>query len=767
MYKKVHILICFVIFTLQVFSTEYYVSKKGNDNNSGNKKAPFLTIQKAASIMVAGDVCYIEQGVYTENIILKNSGTEALPIVFKALRKNSKVIITGTNSIPKSSWTKVAEHIFKTKIQLNLKEENQLFLGDKMMVEARWPNIGDDLLKPEMAFMTEGTTPNTIVSEKLPDYDFTGGYVWVHAKYYWQNWTTEIESNTPNSLAIKDRAPYLGESKHMAQPGAGFYVFGIKDALDTDNEWFYNKKTKELFVYRSDNEIPTENYFYKSRVNAFDFSRAKYVTIQDITILGASIKTSINTSNLILDRVKVLYPYYRSQNNKMYPKLNTKGFVLNGKNSIVKNSELAYSSGACIVLNGQNNKLLNSYIHDGNLIGDIMGNVVLEGKGNVISHCTITRSGRTLIRYSQMYQALIQNCELSYSGLLSSDLGLTYGTNIEGGNSEVRYNLMHDNLSEDKEKSMGLYYDHGTKNIISHHNIIWGVDQAGLLINHYAANHLVYNNTFISKKYGFKSSWGQEYGPDLLHSRFANNAFNAPSGTTAENYYWNNNSTDFHDFNEKNPWIGYQKGFGKGVFIEGISANSKKPGIGAIEYKGMTFKAGHDFENPPKKYNFTRSKPAYRNLLQNAAFEHEDYFHPWQAKEKVKGEGVKPVKHQTQYHGKKDINEGRMGNHSVQMITAGSEMFQKVSELQSGRTYEFIAHVRVSWGEQIVLGVRFSDGEEQLSPIVDKGSPNWRKLILNFTQPQNTTTAEVFVRRLTRNGKWKKVYIDDLSLNLK
>ena len=67
-----------------------------------------------------------------------------------------------------------------------------------------------------------------------------------------------------------------------------------------------------------------------------------------------------------------------------------------------------------------------------------------------------------------MYQALIQHCEMSYAGMLTSDLGLTYGNVIEGGNSEVRYNLLRDNKGT--HFNMGLYYDHGTKNVITHHN---------------------------------------------------------------------------------------------------------------------------------------------------------------------------------------------------------------------------------------------------------------------------------------------------------
>ncbi len=46
-----------------------------------------------------------------------------------------------------------------------------------------------------------------------------------------------------------------------------------------------------------------------------------------------------------------------------------------------------------------------------------------------------------------------------------------------------------------------------------------------------------------------------------------------------------------------------EEGLERGIYIEGITAapEGTKPGIGAIEYEGMSFKAGHDFENPPQK----------------------------------------------------------------------------------------------------------------------------------------------------------------------
>jgi len=52
----------------------YYVAKNGNDNNPGTEEKPWLTIQKAANIMLPGDTVYVKEGTYN-GFALTTSGT--------------------------------------------------------------------------------------------------------------------------------------------------------------------------------------------------------------------------------------------------------------------------------------------------------------------------------------------------------------------------------------------------------------------------------------------------------------------------------------------------------------------------------------------------------------------------------------------------------------------------------------------------------------------------------------------------------------------
>ncbi len=80
----VFIIICNPIAAQKV----YYVSGQGNDANTGlSINESFLTLQKAADKVSEGDSVIVTEGNYT-GFDIRTSGTENLPIVFKAIDRN-------------------------------------------------------------------------------------------------------------------------------------------------------------------------------------------------------------------------------------------------------------------------------------------------------------------------------------------------------------------------------------------------------------------------------------------------------------------------------------------------------------------------------------------------------------------------------------------------------------------------------------------------------------------------------------------------------
>jgi len=72
-----------------------FVAKTGNDANSGTEASPWLTMQKAADVAVAGDTVCVKAGTYNESVIPKNSGNAGNWITFMAY-PGTQPIVDGT-----------------------------------------------------------------------------------------------------------------------------------------------------------------------------------------------------------------------------------------------------------------------------------------------------------------------------------------------------------------------------------------------------------------------------------------------------------------------------------------------------------------------------------------------------------------------------------------------------------------------------------------------------------------------------------------------
>ena len=73
----------------------YYVSTLGCDQAAGTKDAPFRTINKAASIAVAGDTVRVYSGVYRECVKPQNGGfNEVNRIIYEGRCKHLNILIS-------------------------------------------------------------------------------------------------------------------------------------------------------------------------------------------------------------------------------------------------------------------------------------------------------------------------------------------------------------------------------------------------------------------------------------------------------------------------------------------------------------------------------------------------------------------------------------------------------------------------------------------------------------------------------------------------
>ena len=103
-----------ILFCAAGYCTEFHVSPKGNDANSGTENAPFKTIGKAAQIAYPGDVITVHAGIYREWINpLRGGESNDKRIIYRAA-SGERVEIKGSEVI--TNWKKTPEGIWKVVI---------------------------------------------------------------------------------------------------------------------------------------------------------------------------------------------------------------------------------------------------------------------------------------------------------------------------------------------------------------------------------------------------------------------------------------------------------------------------------------------------------------------------------------------------------------------------------------------------------------------------------------------------------------------------
>jgi hypothetical protein len=102
------------------------------DQNPGTASQPFATLQKAASVAVAGDVVNIRAGTYRETVVPANSGTVGHPIVF---RPDGDAAVTVSGADPADGgWTVYRGNIYQKAIALPVTRYQERITGNTSLL---------------------------------------------------------------------------------------------------------------------------------------------------------------------------------------------------------------------------------------------------------------------------------------------------------------------------------------------------------------------------------------------------------------------------------------------------------------------------------------------------------------------------------------------------------------------------------------------------------------------------------------------------------
>lgn len=777
----------------------YFVSPAGSDSNNGlSAAAPFATIQKAASVMVAGNTCLIRGGIYRESVSVPRSGTAAAPITFAAYN-NEVVTISGADPI--ADWSLESPNVYRAVSMpagwVTLGDGNQVFQGTgsqaslAMKPEARWPNVNDadgtvypwqnsTLAHPspysalgDWSYVDSAVTESYLTGSVFADAQLPSradGY-WLDARvhimsgdgWYMRNPRVTAYTAATRTVATDDtNAP----GAYGIKAGNEYYLTGKKGEMDSAGEWFYDTATSRLCLW---SEAPPANVEVKTRPYGFKMIGKSFIKLVNLDFFGCTIATyqpsypKMGSSDITYDGLTMKYLTHSRLTGAEV------GLIM-GSRSVLRNSDLGYASNGLVDLMGSDVRVINNHLHHNSYIPTGSGAVGSAGYGaeplysayrNLISHNTIHTVGHACIGYAGR-AAIIEYNDL-YDGMnLSTDGGIFY-TGNDAGNTIVRYNLIHDSAGPAGHTGNGIhgfYLDCQNGGWIVHHNIIWNLSCGNLSSRamQFNARHnfnMVFNNTCWNCSSGsmVSSFWGDgETG-----SNYFNNLFNGAPGGNAANWTATdmryNLTTDPKLVDPANRNFQLQAASGAintGTPIPGVTDGflGGAPDLGALEYGAPDWTAAAGCKDTPPMPDPVYDAPdtSYANRLKDGSFESGSLSPNWT---KAAGSNCGLVNSSAWY----DPHE-RTGNFGMQFGGGDSEVSQSVAGLLPDSRYKFYCGVQKTDASAVVtVGVRaygYPD-QEVVVPTTDVWQSNTSAPVammynVPFITGPDTTSVTVYVK---------------------
>jgi len=497
------------------YSKDYYVTKAGNDDNEGTVDAPFLTIAKAASLAMAGDMVYIGEGTYEETIKPANSGTEASPITFQAI-EGEKVIISAMQAI--SGWTSDGGQRYKAQLDWDLGQRNFVMNGETVLDLARWPNNEDgdrftlNSLRAEGGSDSETSINAYLENSEIPNWDWSnGGSIFFFGDksgsgwLAWKEWIKDSSAGKVIFDAIKDPAWIL--SAHAPGDGGDFYLEGIKEALDYKNEWYFDSSTKMLYVILPDGAQPEDGAIAMARrETAVDLKSRHHIHIKNLAIFGGSILID-GTGNTINGVTSLYGGMTRGITKSFHTGVRSIDISWNSVNTTIDKCEIGFGDGSGIWDSGSETTVNNSLIHNFNMVGSYDAPLMIRGQRNAkITHNKVTRGGRDALQIISKGSEVAYN-DFSQSNLIAHDCALLYtiGRDL---NMDIHHNWFHDAICRDGlYKAAGIYLDNNSGDVRVYRNVVWNVQWTNLQINWKGLNLDIFNNTFCKADGGTMGAW--------------------------------------------------------------------------------------------------------------------------------------------------------------------------------------------------------------------------------------------------------------------
>ncbi len=507
-----------LLLTLATFakSESYYVAIYGNDNtNNGlSISTPFRTVAHAATVMSAGDTCFIRNGNYHEIVnITNNNGIEGMPLVFMPYN-SERVVFDGTVPID-SAWSKHNGNIWKTSIDFDVW---QLFVDQEEQVMARWPNAS---FSDGSVFDTENhwghgtmkqTNPNIYnngtlvhdprVNEKgeLIDLSLQGFDLDESGKEAigilnvgsFRTWSRKISSHNGNTFTYNPVPQNEWKTKEHQ-----YFLEGRLEFLDTEGEWFLDTTTPKntLYYYAPSGANPNQMQIRgKVQSYAFVISKSKYVELRDLEFFGTTFYIYKSNGSKV-DNCNFFYPSTSKRMLRIVNQVPEMSIIKSSSGCTVSNSAFRYTDGSAIEAWGGNNTIKNNYFYHIDYssadLTSIMVTVLMSGKYNKFQYNTMHKLGASATVVGGD-SALFEFNDIYDTGHVQSDGAMIQCMVGAQPGTIIRYNWLHDS------RKYGARFDgNGAgNNGTMHHNVMWNLGNSGIMAKGY--EHKIYNNTVLN-----------------------------------------------------------------------------------------------------------------------------------------------------------------------------------------------------------------------------------------------------------------------------
>lgn len=740
----------------------YYVSKSGSDLGDGTAKNPFATISHAASVMKAGDTCYIREGTYYEALEISGlNGSLANKTTFKAFG-DEKVTLTACKKI--EGWTKYDNannyNIYYADFNSGIYggAGNMVFADGTLAAPSRWPNadVSGFLDRDNYARVKlSGSGGNVFYDSSFPNVDLSGAKVWCASGVAYYSFLGDVTS-------------YDSEGKLLTVDLSSFAVKPTDDNLyfltnslalvDTAGEWYIDSDENRLYFCFPDGKEPSD-VLVEARANeyALNVKNSSFITFDGISIYGGKAELASDTSGICFENAVVEGLDTNMANGRMK---NACGFTLGGSQNVITKCEIKNMYGSGIDITGSDNRVINNYIHDVNFEHSNSANgITINGKNHLVTRNTVERTGRSAIG-GRFEASVISYNDVSDASRISRDSGVLYFNAHDYKNSEIHHNVIHDSMNNEGLQ-YALYLDSFTSSMIIYKNLIYGNEsdtpnytRLSFLSSYNNLNNVIANNTFINS---YEIPY---YSCDLSGSVFVNNLFRSHSYKTSSfkpdeiGVVFKNNLDGTYDA-FRDDWTDPENGdytlkadseaVDSGVFISGITDGflGDAPDCGAFEYGETPWTAGCDFTKnyaeTDGKFSLNEKIP-FRNLVENRGF--EDELSGWTVN------GTADTLHQNSWEYWGTI--AKEGERAVKLSGDNSSVSQKITGLKPYTAYNVGAYGQLG-GEYKVAYAFFSalDADKN-SLTVNKVEPMPLGTVgyfgYNFACGAGTDTIKIYVK---------------------